>query len=150
MKPPRNPALKPLEFLIGTWQMVISNARFLPDPSAMVRGESRFKWIEGGDFLALRQGNRSKPPYATWIIGRDDTTKDYSVLYFDDRRVSRLYHMSFEAGEWRLWRDAPRFFQRFKGKVSRDRNTIRGSWEMSRDGSKWEHDFDLTYTRKMW
>jgi hypothetical protein len=27
-------------------------------------------------------------------------------------------------------------------------NTISGAWEISRDGSTWEHDFDLIYTRE--
>jgi hypothetical protein len=39
------------------------------------------------------------------------------------------------------------FSQRFLGTFSDDRNTIAGRWESSSDGSDWEHDFDLTYTR---
>jgi CBS domain-containing protein len=31
--------------------------------------------------------------------------------------------------------------------LSEDGNTISGAWEKSDDGSTWEHDFDLTYTR---
>jgi hypothetical protein len=37
--------------------------------------------------------------------------------------------------------------QRFTGMVSEDGSTITGTWELSPDGSTWEHDFDLTYTR---
>ncbi len=46
-----------------------------------------------------------------------------------------------------MWRDAPRFWQRFSGRVSDDANVIRGAWEKSSDGSTWEHDLELIYTR---
>jgi hypothetical protein len=41
----------------------------------------------------------------------------------------------------------PGFFQRFTGTFSTDRRTITGGWEGSRDGSSWEPDFDVTYTK---
>jgi hypothetical protein len=31
---------------------------------------------------------------------------------------------------------------------SPDRQTLIGNWEKSSDGSTWEHDFDLTYTKE--
>jgi hypothetical protein len=46
-----------------------------------------------------------------------------------------------------MWRDAPGFCQRFRGVLGEDGRTIRGAWEKSADGSAWEHDFDLVYTR---
>lgn len=149
-KPARpNPALADLNILVGAWDAEISNARFLPDSSATVRSTISFVWIEGGDFLAMRQGSKpAGPPYATWIIGRDEADENYRVLYFDDRRVSRVYEMSFTSDGWRLWREAPNFSQRFTGKFSRDRTTITASWEMLRDGRTWEHDFDVRYTKK--
>jgi hypothetical protein len=49
---------------------------------------------------------------------------------------------------WTLERKAPRFSQRFVGRFARNRRTIRGAWEKSSDGRRWEHDFDLTYTRR--
>ena len=55
--------------------------------------------------------------------------------------------MTFTDGVWRLVRLAPGFSQRFTGTLSEDDSTITGSWEFSPDGSTWEHDFDLTYTR---
>jgi hypothetical protein len=39
------------------------------------------------------------------------------------------------------------FAQRFTGAFDADGTTITGRWEISRDGSHWEHDFDLVYTR---
>jgi hypothetical protein len=56
--------------------------------------------------------------------------------------------MSFENGEWKIWRDAPGFSQRFVGKFDKERKIIKGYWEKSVDGKKCEHDVDLTYTRE--
>jgi hypothetical protein len=143
-----NPALKELEPLIGDWTMELSNASFLPDPSEIIRGSSRFEWIEAGNFLVNRQGsNQAGAPHATWLISRDDASSQYSVFYFDDRQVSRIYAMSFSEGVWNLWRNAPGFSQRFEGKLSEDGNRIQACWENSVDGKVWKHDFDLTYTK---
>ncbi len=56
--------------------------------------------------------------------------------------------MSFSAGVWKMWREAPGFSQRYEGKVSADGNTISGRWQTSSDGTKWEHDFNVTYSRR--
>jgi hypothetical protein len=37
--------------------------------------------------------------------------------------------------------------QRFAAEFSPDGGTISGRWETSRNGSSWEHDFDLTYRK---
>ena len=87
------------------------------------------------------------PQSSIWVMGRDDSVDTFSVLYFDTRGVSRIYHMSMERGEWKLWRDAPGFSQRYIGTFSEDKNIITARWEKSSDGSNWEHDFDLTYSR---
>jgi hypothetical protein len=39
------------------------------------------------------------------------------------------------------------FSQRFTGTFDDDGRRIRGRWEICRDGSTWEHDFDLVYRR---
>ena len=67
--------------------------------------------------------------------------------YYDSRGVARVYGMSLEDGVWRLWRDGVDFSQRFAGRLGDDGATIAGAWEIARDGSSWEHDLDLVYTR---
>lgn len=147
--PPKlNPALKPLEVLVGDWDMELSNAAFLPSPSDTVHGHVTFDWLENSGFLVMRQGDKPRgAPAATWVIGRDDSAQNYSILYFDSRGVSRKYEMSFNDGVWKIWRESPNFWQRYEGKVSEDGNTITAYWEKSPDGKKWEHDFDMTYRR---
>jgi hypothetical protein len=144
-----NPALAQLEFLVGTWDMTLSGASFLPDPDAKVHGSVTFEWIEHGAALVMRMGDAATPT-ATWIIGRDDAEPGYHVLYADDRGVSRVYRMSFGGGTWRMWRDTPEFSQRFDAEVNAGagRPEIDGSWQKSVDGGMtWEHDFRVRYSR---
>jgi len=146
--PKPNPALRALEILIGKWEMELSNASFLPNPSATVRSEVVFEWLEDGAFLTMRMGeNPSKSQGAIWLINRDESNYDYKVFYYDDRNVSRIYEMSFADQVWTLWRGSPSFSQRFEGKINDDGNRILAKWEKSNDGQTWEHDFDVTYTR---
>ena len=143
-----NPGLDQLRFLVGGWDMELSEASFLPDPGATLRGSVTFEWIERGAALVMRMGDAATPT-ATWIIGRDDAEPGYHVLYADDRGVSRVYRMSLADGTWRIWRDNPEFSQRFEAEVSAGQSEIDGSWEKSADGgTTWEHDFTIRYTRR--
>jgi hypothetical protein len=137
-----NPALKGLKPFIGHWGMELSNASFLPEPSATIRGRVSFASIEDGAFVAMRQGTD-----ATWVISRDEKEPNYTVLYADSRGVSRVYGMSLADRVWRIWRHSPGFSQRFEGTLSRDKKTVRGSWQKSFDGKHWVHDFDVTYRK---
>ena len=143
-----NPALKPLEVLAGEWEMQLSNASFLPRPSDIVKGLVSFEWVQDGAFLVMRMGDKpAGPPAAQWLISRDESIPNYSVFYYDSRSVSRVYEMSFSEGVWKMWRNAPGFYQRYEGTVSKNGKTITARWEKSGDGAAWEHDFDVTYTK---
>ena len=143
-----NPALKDLDVFVGDWAMELSNASFLPSSSDTVRGQVSFEWLEGGAFLVLYMGNKPPgTPDALWLISRDESTPNYVVLYYDTRKVSRVYEMSFSNGAWKMWRNSQSFSQRFEGKFSDDGNTITAHWQKSSNDSIWEHDFDVTYTR---
>ena len=141
-----NPALSDLEPLVGEWSVEIA---FPTEPATTLRGTVSFEWFDGGAFLIMRAGGMewSGPSGSIGVIGRDDMAETYSMLYFDARGVSRIYEMSFGDGVWKQWRSAPGFSQRFTGTLSDDGSTITARWEKSSDGSHWDHDFDLTYTR---
>ena len=140
-----DPALQELELFIGKWNVEIS---FPVDPPGTIHGQASFEWLEDGAFLIMRMGSKDTgPQFSISVIGRDDSAKNYTMLYFDGRGVSRIYQMSLEDAVWRQWRDAPGFSQRFKGTFGEDGNSITARWEKSSDGSNWEHDFDLTYTK---
>jgi hypothetical protein len=143
-----NPALKHLEAVVGEWEMELANASFLPSPSDTAKGHVSFEWVQDGAFLVMRMGDKPPgPPNAIWLISRDESTPNYIVLYYDARSVSRVYEMSFSERVWKMWREAPGFWQRYEGTLSKDGNTITAHWEKAADGIKWEHDFDVTYTK---
>jgi hypothetical protein len=145
-----NPALADLAFLIGDWDMALSGASFLADKDQVLHGRAEFRSIEAGTLVVLRQGvEPPNPPQASWVIGRDDSRDHYAVLYADPRGVSRVYEMMLSDSQWRIWRDNPHFAQRFEATISTDRNEIVGRWEKRSSKAVWEHDFNLTYTRRL-
>ena len=88
----------------------------------------QFKWLEEGAFLVMYMGSQPRgTPDAIWLIGRDELTTNYVVLYYDNRKVSRVYEMSFSDGTWKMWRNSPGFSQRFEGKLSEDGEHHHGS-----------------------
>ena len=143
-----NPALDQLAPFIGEWNIEITNMSFDSDRSAVVQGHSSFGWLEGGAFL-IQHSEIAYPdfPRSTAVVGPDEGVETYRMLYYDSRGVSRIYRMSLSGGIWTLWRDFPEFSQRFHGMFSEDGRIITAYWEKSGDGSNWERDFDLTYTK---
>ena len=146
-------ALAPLNALVGEWKFAASI-----DARTLGTGRTTFDWREGGRFLAqYADGDASEDAAREWtensplpvraVLGVDDTTGRMVQLYADARGVFRIYEMSLADGVWKVWRDAPGFFQRFTGTFSDDSRTIEGRWEASDDGVAWRHDFDLTYTK---
>ncbi len=147
--PEINPALAALEPLVGRWRMELHGASFLPDRETRLTGSVDIGWIEAGAALRIQQNDPTHPPAAVWIIGRDEAADTYSVLYADDRGVSRIYGMSLGDGRWEIARTTPEFSQRFSAEVDPDGERISGRWEKSLDGgTTWEHDFYLDYLRE--
>jgi hypothetical protein len=107
-----------------------------------------FGWWKDGTLLIIRtQLDDKVAPDSTFIIGRDDASKEFTASYFDMRGVSRIYQVSFVGGIWRMWRDVPGFSQRFEGKISQKGGAIAGFWEKSVDGAHWQRDFAVNYTK---
>jgi hypothetical protein len=140
-------SLKQFEVLVGSWTMVGTHP-YLP---SAVHGHSSFEWLREGALLAWHfnwepgQGI----PNAFSVIGHDDAAEPCSMLYTDERGVARIYQMSLAGGVWKMWRDSPAFSQRMTGTFSADGHTITWLGELSRDGSTWEPDLNVTYTRKL-
>jgi hypothetical protein len=144
-----NPALVELQPLIGRWTMRITwseRTHKLIGVPASIEAPARFEWSRDAGFLLHVTGGEGAP-VANWVIGRDDTSNVFAVLYADGRGVSRIYQMSLARDVWKMWRDAPGFHQRFSGTISPDRRVIVARWEKSEDGMAWESDFDMTYTK---
>lgn len=140
-----NPALKAFGILVGNWKAVGTHPLV---PNTILYGHSEFKWIEGGAFLMWNDKIDYKGfPEGVSIFGSDDATAQYFMLYFDERKVSRKYEVSFQKNVLKWWRNTPEFSQRYTWTIAADGNTIIGNGELSKDGTTWEKDLDLTYTR---
>jgi hypothetical protein len=145
-----SPAVERLEAFIGEWSI---EADFPNAPPTDLRGRTVFEWLPGERFLVQRwEVPHPDAPDGIAIIGFDRGRETLLQHYFDSRGVARVYEMSLHDGVWELLRNAADFSpldfsQRFTGTFSDDGRTIAGRWETSSDGSSWEHDFDLTYTR---
>ena len=66
--------------------------------------------------------------------------------YFDERGVTRVYHVSMDGGAWRMWRDHPGFSQRLSGVFEDSGRTLRVSTELNQ-GEGWKPDLQMTYRR---
>lgn len=148
-----NPVLGRLDRLVGEWETeaTIDGQTF---------GEERvtFDWLEDGAFLvqhseavdlsgAPTEWVENVPHSTVSVVGLDDVSEQFTMLYADSRGVFRVYQMSLSNGVWKIWRDAPGFSQRFTGTFNDDGDMIESTWERSDDGVEWEVDFDLTYMR---
>lgn len=143
--PTPNPSLKPLGILVGEWSIVGSHPLF---PGKKIPGRVSFEWIEAGAFLITRSSMEDPAfPKGTAIFGYDEATQEGVMLYFDDRGVSRNCRWTMKGNALKWWREAPGFSQRYSLTVSDDGDTIIGKGELSKDGTTWEKDLDLTYTR---
>ena len=146
-----HPVLGHLAALVGEWE---TEATHQDLPGAVIRGRATFAWLGEGVFLIWRAHyDHPDIPDSIAIMGCDDTGDlrhlggGCTLHYFDQRGVTRLYHLGAEAGVWRYWREAPGFSQRFTGTLSADGRSIDGIGELCRDGVAWERDLPITYKR---
>jgi hypothetical protein len=143
-------AMRSLEVFVGEWSMqpVFANAELNG-----VAGRAVFEWTLGGHYLAQRtEVDHPEAPDSFAVIGVDSAGDGYTQHYFDSRGVTRLYAMSLRERVWTLLRVIPDFSpldfsQRYVGTFGSDWSSIVGRWETSADGSSWQPDFDLSYTR---
>jgi hypothetical protein len=146
-----NPEIERLAVLVGEWSMV---PEFEGQPPVDEGAPVVFEWMAGERFLVQRwEIPVPEAPDGIAIIGPDPESQgNFLQHYFDSRGVARVYKMTLADGVWKLWRDSPDFspldfYQRYTGTFSDDGRTISGAWEICHDGTTWEHDFDLTYTK---
>ena len=150
----RPAALARLDVFVGEWAI---DAQFAPERgvelSAGERPTVSFEWILGDRYLLQKSHAPDPIPESSCLIALDGNDDERFVQhYFDSRGVTRIYEMTFDGRTWTLTREKPdfsplEFKQRFTGTFEDGNTTIRGGWEICNDGSTWETDFGLVYTR---
>lgn len=145
-------SLDRLDVLIGEWEMeaTFKAGYFGPGSPATTErgGRTTFEWLQGRCFLTQRfVVDHPAAPSGISIIGAGTDPGTFAQHYYDSRGVARVYQMSLDGRVWKLWREAPGFWQRYTGVISDDGNRITGAWEGSPDGQEWKHDFALTYIK---
>lgn len=151
--PARRPmSLDRLDVLIGQWEMeaTFGAGYFGAGAPAMTGrgGRTTFEWLDGRFFLIQRWVvEHPAAPSGISIIGAGTDQDTFTQHYYDSRGVARVYQMSLDGRVWKLWREAPGFWQRYSGQISGDGTRITGAWEGSADGQEWKHDFGLTYLK---
>jgi hypothetical protein len=144
MQQTRSPELEPMNVLIGAWTTEATH----PALEGTISGRASFEWLEGERFLIQRsQVDHPEVPDGIAIVGAVSEGPGLSMYYFDSRGVHRIYRLSIGDGVLRIWRDAPGFAQRFTGTFGDDGNTLAGLWRLSRDGSTWDDDLEITFRR---
>jgi hypothetical protein len=140
-----NPKLKPFSVLVGEWNTVGTHPLL---PGTILHGHVSCEWIEDGAFLRIHSEVEEQGiPSGIFIIGSDDSSDVATMLYFDERGVSRIYQTRLKDGIWEFWRNAPGFSQRATATLADNNNTIQLISELSKDDANWARDLEQTYTR---
>ena len=140
-----NPALEPLAPLIGNWRTTGTHPQA---PGVTFHGRTSFAWHEGGAFLLMRSEiDEPEIPSGVAVIGSDDAAGTFTMLYFDQRDISRRYTVEVGDGEVSWHRDEAGFAQRMVFIVASDGSRLDAKGTMSHEDGPWEDDLQLTYER---
>jgi hypothetical protein len=140
-----NPALRPFEVLVGEWRTTGTHPLV---PGTTFHGRTSFAWHEGGAFVLMRSEiDEPGIPSGVAVIGSDDAAGTVTMLYFDERDISRRYTVEVGDGEVSWHRDEAGFAQRMVLTVAGDGSRLDAQGTMSREGGPWEDDLQLTYER---
>jgi len=140
-----NPALEPLTPLIGQWRTTGTHPLV---PGTTFHGRTSFEWFEDGAFVMMRSEiDEPEVPSGVAVIGSDDAAGTFTMVYFDEREISRHYVVEIGDGQISWHRDEAGFAQRMVVTIAADGARLEARGTMSRDGGPWEDDLQLTYER---
>src|SRR5580765_828613 len=140
-----NPALEPLRPLVGRWRTTGTHPLV---PGTTFHGRTSFAWHEGGAFLLMRSEiDEPEIPSGVAVIGSDDAAGTFTMIYFDERDISRRYSVEVAVGQVSWHRDEAGFAQRMVLTIAADRTRLESQGRMARDSGAWEDDLQLRYER---
>lgn len=137
------PELKNLESLVGKWK---EETWLKNDPDNGATGQNRFEWMDGGYFMVWRfdiNFKKQGPHNGICVIGYDEASGGCTGHFFDNLGYAREYKVSLNNGVFKLTGQ----WERYTATLSQDRKTLIGTWEHSKDGSKWEYLCDTKQTK---
>lgn len=141
----RNPALEPLTPLVGEWRTTGTHPLL---PGTTLHGRTSVAWHEGGAFLLMRtEVDQPDIPSGVAVIGSDDAAGTFTMIYFDERDISRRYTVEVGDSEVSWHRDEAGFAQRMVVTIAPDGGRLEAQGMMARNGGPWEGDLQLTYER---
>jgi len=140
-----NPSLEPLACLIGEWRTTATHPMA---PGVTFHGRTSFTWHLGGAFVLVRsEVDEPGIPSGLALIGSDDDARTLTMIYFDERGVSRRYAVEVAEDQITWHRDEGGFAQRMTISPSADNDRLEATGTMSRDGGPWEDDLQTSYER---
>ena len=144
-QPTAGDLLTQLERLVGTWSV---ESRWPGDDEPWPGGgRTTFEWHDSRQHLVQRSTvELPEAPDSVSIIGCDAANSTWFQLYTDERGVCRVYEMSIDEREWKLWRSGQPFDQRFSVVLDDDGTTMTGSWDRVDNGA-FVVDFEQTFRR---
>lgn len=142
-----NPALHRLQPFLGVWPSTGTHPML---PGKTFHGRTQFAAHEGGAFVIYRSEiDEAEIPSGLAIIGSHGENGDMTLLYFDERDVSRRFEVTFSddgAMHWAMIH--PKFSQRMTFTLAQDGRTMRLAGWMSENGGAWKDDLTLDYCRE--
>lgn len=138
-----NPALAPLEFLVGDWRTAGTHPLV---PGETLSGRTSFAWSEGGAFMIMRsQVDHPQFPDGVALVGSDSGSGRSTMIYFDERGVSRVLDVTLGHRNVTWRHDDPDFAQSLTLAAEGDGLVSKG--RMRKKGGKWEDDLSQVFTR---
>ena len=139
-----NPALAPLGFLVGEWRTAGTHPLV---PGETLNGRTSFAWHEGGAFVIMRsQVDHPQFPDGVAIIGSDGASGKLTMVYFDEREVSRILDVTAANGSVTWRHEDPEFTQSLT--IASEGDTLVSKGRMSKKGGVWEDDLSQVFTRE--
>ncbi|HEY0010916.1 MAG TPA: hypothetical protein VGB97_03345 [Candidatus Paceibacterota bacterium] len=143
---PPNHSLQAFAPVIGEWKTAGTHGMI---PDTPLHGHTSFSWHESGAFIVMQSSINEDVgiPHGLAILASDDALGTFAMAYYDERGVSRHYHLSIQDNVVKWWREQPSVSQRYSLTISEDGHTLTGKGEISKDGITWEQDLNLVYSK---
>lgn len=137
---------KLLNIFVGKWNTEGQIKSTSSSPASRLTAVDTYEWLPGGFFLIhYVDGRMGDEEVKTMeIIGYDISSQAYFTHSFDNQGNTGVYQANLHERTWTIKGES----ERFTGEFSNDGNTLKGNWELSRDGYNWQSWMDIKLTKE--